>query len=103
MKTIIHKEPRNFDGVVIENAVKRLPDEKADHLVKNDGWEYCSKSVYKKVRDAVDQFDLGDLEERSINTIATHDEYVRIEKKIGHSFKKDQPISEIQKTINHGV
>ena len=64
MKTIIHREPRNFDGVVIENAVKRLPDEKADHLVKNDGWEYCSKSVYKKVRDAVDQFDLGDLEER---------------------------------------
>ena len=29
------------------------------------------------------------------------DEYVRIEKKIGHSFKKDQPISEIKEIINN--
>lgn len=30
------------------------------------------------------------------------DEYVRVEKKIGHSFKNNAPISQIKETINHG-
>jgi hypothetical protein len=54
MKTIIHRKSRNFDGLVVENAVKRLPNKEAEYLVKNDGWEYCPKSVYKRVRDAED-------------------------------------------------
>jgi hypothetical protein len=58
MKTIIHKKSRDFDGLVVENAVKRLPNKEAGYLVKNDGWEYCPKSVYKRVRDAKDPYDL---------------------------------------------
>jgi hypothetical protein len=57
VKTIIHKKSRNFDGLVIENAVKRFPDKDAEYLVKNDGWKYCPKSVYKMVRDAIDPQD----------------------------------------------
>jgi hypothetical protein len=58
MKTIIHKASRNYDGIWVENAVKRLPDKDAEHLVKNDGWEYCPKSIYKRVKYAQDPQDL---------------------------------------------
>ena len=59
MKTIIHKKPKDFDGLTVSGAVKRLPDVDAEYLVKNEGWEYCPKSVYKLVRDA---FDLDDID-----------------------------------------
>ena len=57
MKTIIHKEPKRFNGIEVKNAVSRWSDEEAELLVQNEGWEYCSKAVYKKVRDAKDPYD----------------------------------------------
>ena len=57
MKTIIHKEPKMFNGIKVKNAVSRWSDEEAELLVQNEGWRYCSKAVYKKVRDAKDPYD----------------------------------------------
>ena len=46
-----------FNGIEVKNAVSRWSDEEAELLVQNEGWEYCSKAVYKKVRDAKDPYD----------------------------------------------
>jgi len=46
-----------FNGIKVKNAVSRWSDEEAELLVQNEGWRYCSKAVYKKVRDAKDPYD----------------------------------------------
>lgn len=37
--------------IIKNDVIKREKDDKASFLVKNDGWNYCSKSMWKeKVR-----------------------------------------------------